>query len=190
MGNYRAIVIGVSAGGLKALSAVLPKLRGGLPLPVLVVQHLSPVSDTYLVDHLRRLCAVKVKMAEDKEPAEAGVVYLAPPDYHLLVEADNSLALSLENRVNYSRPSIDVLFASAAEAYMDGLIGVVMTGANADGAQGLARIKECGGLTVVQAPETAEVDIMPLAALETVAVDYVVPLERLGRFLNSLAMGQ
>ncbi len=190
MSRYRAIVMGVSAGGFKALSTVLPKLQPSLPLPVLIVQHLSPVSDTYLVDHLKRLCAVKVKMAEDKEPAEAGVVYLAPPDYHLLVEADNSLALSLENRVNYSRPSIDVLFSSAAEVYLEGLIGVIMTGANSDGAEGLARIKECGGLAVVQAPETAEVNVMPLAAMEVVAVDYVVPLERLGRFLNSLAMGQ
>lgn len=190
MTHYRAIVIGVSAGGFRALSMVLPQLQKKLPLPVLVVQHLSPVSDSYLVEHLQQLCRVKVKLAEDKEPAEAGVVYLAPPDYHLLVETDYSLALSLENRVNYSRPSIDVLFASAAEVYQDGLVGVVMTGANADGAQGLARIKECGGLTVVQAPETAEVAIMPMAALEAVAVDHVVPLDRLGRFLNSLAMGQ
>lgn len=190
MAYYQAITIGVSAGGFKALSVVLPQLARTLPLPVLVVQHLSPVADTYLVDHLRHRCAVQVKLAEDKEPVEAGVVYLAPPDYHLLVEADYSLALSLENRVNYSRPSIDVLFASAAEVYMEKLIGVVMTGANADGARGLARIKECGGLTVVQAPETAEADTMPLAALEAVAVDYIVTLERLGRFLNMLAMGQ
>ena len=190
MANYRAMVIGVSAGGFKALSVVLPQLQRELPLPVLIVQHLSPVSDTYLVDHLRKRCAVKVKLAEDKEPAEAGVVYLAPPDYHLLIEADYSLALSLENRVNYSRPSIDVLFASAAEVFLEGLIGVVMTGANADGAEGLARIQECGGLTVVQAPETAEVNIMPLAALEAVAVDHIVPLDQLGRFLNMLAMGQ
>lgn len=190
MAHYRAIVIGVSAGGFKALSVVLPQLRRQLPLPVFIVQHFSPVSDTYLVEHLRQCCAIPVKLAEDKEPAEAGVVYLAPPDYHLLIEADYSLALSLEDRVNYSRPSIDVLFASAAEVYLDGLIGVIMTGANDDGAEGLARVRECGGLTVVQAPETAEVDIMPRAALGAVPVDHIVPLERLGRFLNELVMGR
>lgn len=190
MANYKAIAIGVSAGGFKALSEVLPHLERMIPLPVFVVQHLSPVSDTYIVDHLRNLCSVRVKLAEDKEPAEPGVVYLAPPDYHLLIEKDNSLALSLENRVNYSRPSIDVLFVSAAEVFLDGLIGVVLTGANADGAKGLARIKECGGLAIVQAPETAEVDIMPLAAIEAVDVDYIVPLGRLGAFLNKMVMGQ
>ena len=190
MAQYQAMVIGVSAGGFKALSKVLPHLRRTIPLPVFIVQHLSPVSDTYLIDHLRKICSVQVKLAEDKEPAEPGVVYLAPPDYHLLIEMDKSLALSLENRVNYSRPSIDVLFASAAEVFQAALIGVVMTGANADGAQGLARIKECGGLTVVQAPETAEVDIMPLAAIEAAPVDYIVPLDRLGIFLNIMAMGQ
>jgi two-component system chemotaxis response regulator CheB len=190
MVHFKAMVIGVSAGGFKALARVLPHLERTLPVPVFIVQHLSPDSDTYLVDHLQKLCSVRVKLAEDKEPAEPGVVYLAPPDYHLLVETDNSLALSLENRVNYSRPSIDVLFASAAEVYQDGLIGVIMTGANADGAQGLARVKECGGLTVVQAPETAEVDVMPLAAIEAVAVDYIVPLDRLGMFLNVMAMGR
>lgn len=190
MVSYRAIAIGVSAGGFNALSMVLPQLRRELPLPVLIVQHLSPVSDAYLVDYLRQRCAVTVKLAEDKEPTAAGVVYLAPPDYHLLIEADYSLALSLEDRVNYSRPSIDVLFASAAEVYLEGLIGVVMTGASADGAEGLARIRECGGLTVVQAPETAEVDVMPLAALDAVAADHIVPLDQLGRFLNMLVMGQ
>ncbi|KJR99452.1 MAG: hypothetical protein VR65_15800 [Desulfobulbaceae bacterium BRH_c16a] len=190
MGHYKAMVIGVSAGGFKALSEVLPHLQRTVPLPVFIVQHLSPVSDTYFASHLQNHCLVTVKVAEDKEPAEPGVVYLAPPDYHLLIEADNSLALSLENRVNYSRPSIDVLFNSAAEVYQGGLIGVVMTGANADGAKGLARIKEYGGLTIVQAPETAEVDTMPLAALEAVDVDYIVPLDRLGMFLNTLAMGQ
>ena len=187
--RYQAIDMGVSAGGFKALSTVLPCFDRDFPLPVFIVQHLSPSSDSYFVDHLQSLCSVQVKMAEDKELARRGVVYLAPPDYHLLIETDYTLALSLENRVNYSRPSIDVLFASAAEVYLGGLIGVVMTGANNDGAIGLQRIKECGGLTVVQAPGTAEVDVMPLAAIDAVPVDHIITLARLGDFLNMTAMG-
>jgi len=187
---YKAVAMGVSAGGFRALSAVLPALARTLPLPVLIVQHMSPRADPYLVEHLQNICQVEVKLAEDKEMPQPAVVYLAPPDYHLLVEADNSLALSLENRVNYSRPSIDVLFESAAEVYLDALIGVIMTGASIDGTGGLMRIKECGGLTVVQDPETAEVDIMPRSAIDTVAVDHIVPLDKLGTFLNLMIMGQ
>jgi two-component system chemotaxis response regulator CheB len=189
--RYKAVVIGVSAGGgFRALSAFLSGLDRTLPLPVFIVQHMSPSADTYLVEHLQSICQVEVKLAEDKETPRPAVIYLAPPDYHLLVEGDYSLALSLENRVNYSRPSIDVLFESAAEVYFDGLIGVIMTGANADGTNGLLRIKECGGLTVVQAPETAEVDTMPESAIKSVEVDYIVPLDKLGEFLNKMVMGQ
>jgi two-component system, chemotaxis family, protein-glutamate methylesterase/glutaminase len=188
--RYKAVVIGVSAGGFRALSVVLPGLVRTLPLPVLIVQHMSASSDLYLVEHLQQICQLQVKLAEDKETPRAGVIYLAPPDYHLLVEADYSLALSLENRVNYSRPSIDVLFESAAEVYFDSLIGIIMTGASADGARGLMKIKKCGGLTVVQAPETAEADTMPKSAIDFVAVDHIVPLDRLSQFLNTLAVGQ
>ena len=188
--RYRAVVIGVSAGGFRALSAVLPSLDRKLPLPVFIVQHMSPLTEPYLVEHLQNLCQVEVKLAEDKETPRPAVIYLAPPDYHLLVEEDYSLALSLENRVNYSRPSIDVLFESAAEVYLNSLIGVIMTGANADGTKGLMRIKECGGLTIVQAPETAEVDTMPESAIDSVEVDYIVPLDKLGEILNLMVMGQ
>lgn len=183
------MVIGVSAGGFQALSTVLPRFHRTLPLPIFIVQHMSPASDSYLVEHLQNICRVEVKLAEDKETPQPAMVYLAPPDYHLLIEEDYSLALSLENRVNYSRPSIDVLFKSAAEVYRDALIGVIMTGANADGSKGLLKIKEYGGLTVVQAPETAEVATMPESAIAAVEVDYIVPLEKLGLFLNSVAMG-
>lgn len=186
----KAVVLGVSAGGFHALPVVLSYLDRTLPVPVFIVQHLSPLSDTYLVEHLQDICQIEVKLAEDKETARPAVIYLAPPDYHLLIEADYSLALSMEDRVNYSRPSIDVLFESAAEVYFDTLIGVVMTGANTDGSKGLRRIKNCGGLTVVQAPETAEVDIMPQSAINSVEVDYIVPLEELGAFLNMMIMGR
>lgn len=187
---FKAMVLGVSAGGFRALSAVLPYFKRTLPVPVFIVQHMGPSSDTYLVEHLQNICRVEVKIAEDKETPKQGVAYLAPPDYHLLIEADYSLALSLEDRVNYSRPSIDILFESAAQAYSDGLIGVIMTGASADGSKGLLEIKRYGGLTVVQAPETAEVDTMPESAIDSVEVDYIVPLDKLGIFLNMMLMGQ
>ena len=186
----KAVVLGVSAGGFHALPAVLSYLDRTLPVPVFIVQHLSPLSDTYLVEHLQDICQIEVKLAEDKETPRPAVIYLAPPDYHLLIEADYSLALSMEDRVNYSRPSIDVLFESAAEVYFDTLIGVIMTGANTDGSKGLMKIKNCGGLTVVQAPETAEVDLMPRSAINSVEVDYIVPLDELGAFLNMLIMGR
>ncbi len=188
--HYKALVIGVSAGGFRALSSVLPCLDRTLPLPVFIVQHLSPLADPYLVEHLQNICQVEVKLAEDKETPRPAVIYLAPPDYHLLVEEDYSLALSLENRVNCSRPSIDLLFESAAEVYFDSLIGVIMTGANTDGTKGLLRVKACGGLTVVQAPETAEAVTMPESAIKSVEVDYIVPLDKLGNFLNIMIMGQ
>ncbi|MGB3225505.1 MAG: chemotaxis protein CheB [Desulforhopalus sp.] len=187
---FKAVVLGVSAGGFHALPAVLSYLDRTLPVPVFIVQHLSPLSDTYLVEHLQDICQIEVKLAEDKEAPRPAVIYLAPPDYHLLIEADYSLALSMEDRVNYSRPSIDVLFESAAEVYFDTLIGVIMTGANTDGSKGLREIKRCGGITVVQAPETAEVDLMPRSAINSVEVDYIVPLDELGAFLNMMIMGR
>lgn len=190
VGRYDAVVIGVSAGGLAALEKILPKLDETLPVPVLIVQHISPGSDNYMPLHFDRRCRVAVKEAEDKEEPQPGTVYFAPPNYHLLVELERSLALSTEERVNYSRPSIDVLFETAAEAFRERLIGIILTGANNDGARGLAKIKRFGGLTVVQSPETAEADAMPLAALEAVEADHVIPLSDIGYFINSLLTGE
>ena len=124
--------------------------------------------------------------AEDKQIIEPGTIYFAPANYHLLVERQKSFALSVEAKVNYSRPSIDVLFETAAEAYCRQLVGVVLTGANADGAAGLARVKELGGLTVVQSPDTAEVATMPLAAIKSTQVDHALQLSEIGSFLNDL----
>lgn len=187
--TYDAIVIGVSAGGLKALSTILPELKKNLPVAVLVVQHLSPNSDDFLVEHLDSICQMTVCEAEDKAPLDKGTIYIAPPGYHLLLEDKRTLALSMEERVNYSRPSIDVLFETAAEAFLEKLIGVVLTGANIDGSEGLVRIHDLGGLTVVQDPKTAQVDIMPLAALSVVKADHVVSLEKIGSLLNQLVIG-
>ncbi|MDF1613584.1 chemotaxis protein CheB [Desulfurivibrio dismutans] len=183
---YRAVVIGVSAGGLEALREVLSCLPADFPLPLLVVQHLGVDSDDFLARWLDQRCAIKVKEAEDKEPAAPGTAYLAPANYHLLMEDDGSLALSLEDWVNFSRPSIDLLFESAAEAYGKGLIAVVLTGANDDGSRGLAAMKRSGGLAVVQDPAGAEFPVMPRAAIQATQVDFVLPLPAIGRFLANL----
>lgn len=183
---YEAVVIGVSAGGLDALRTILPKLPEKFPVPVVVVQHRGAGSDAFFAEYLDQRCAVLVKEAGEKEEAAAGTVYLAPADYHLLLEDDRTFSLTLESRVRFSRPSIDVLFESAADVYGARLIGIVLTGANDDGSRGLAAIKKRGGLTVVQDPATAEVDTMPRAALKAVAVDFVLPLAAIGQFLANL----
>lgn len=188
--HYEAIAVGVSAGGLAALGCILSGLDRDFPFAVFIVQHMRPDSDGFLCRHLDSLCKVQVKEAEDKETILPATVYIAPPDYHLLVEIDRTLTLSADERINFSRPSIDVLFETAAEAYQKQLVGLVLTGANADGSQGLAKIKHLGGLTIVQSPESAECDIMPRAAITSVAVDHIVPLDKISRFLNSLASGK
>lgn len=187
--TYEAVVMGVSAGGLAALARILPRLAPEFPLPVLIVQHMRPDSDGFLWQYLDTLCGVKVKEAEDKEAIVAKTVYIAPPDYHLLVEPERILTLSADERVNYSRPSIDVLFETAAEVYRQGLIGVVLTGANSDGALGLQKIRRFAGLAVVQSPESAEYGTMPSAAIAAGPIDHIVPLDGLGSFLNALAFG-
>lgn len=163
--NPPAVVIGASAGAVEALLRILPALPKDYPLPVLIVVHLPPVPYTNLADLFSVHCQVAVKEAEDKEEIRPGTVYIAPPDYHLLVEPDLRLSLSSEEPVLYSRPSIDVLFESAADAYGDSLTGVILTGANADGAKGLSAIAAAGGTTFVQTPATALAAAMPEAAL-------------------------
>ena len=176
--------IGASWGGLHAVSTVLSSLcREDLRAAVVIAQHRSADSlDGALPDLLGGVTAVAVRDASDKEPIEPGTIYVAPPDYHLLVEGRH-FALTTDERVQYARPSIDVLFETAAEAYGPATLGVVLTGANADGAAGLRAIRKRGGMTVVQDPATAERAAMPAAALAATAVDAVLPLEEIGPFL-------
>ncbi|WP_462269322.1 chemotaxis protein CheB [Desulfobacter sp.] len=184
--SYEAIVVGVSAGGLVALAEVLPKLDKDMTLPVMIVQHQSHDSDDFLVRYFDDLCRHSVTEVEDKMPVESGTIYFAPANYHLLVEPDKTFSLSTEARVNYSRPSIDVLFESAADTYMDRLVGIILTGANSDGTNGAARIKELGGLIIAQDPETAEADAMPMSVIKHVQVDHILALNRIGDFINKL----
>jgi len=152
----------------------------------MIVQHQSHDSDDFLVRYFDDLCRHSVKEVEDKMPVESGTIYFAPANYHLLVEPDKTFSLSTEARVNYSRPSIDVLFESAADTNMDRLVGIILTGANSDGTNGAARIKELGGLIIAQDPETAEADAMPMSVIKHVLVDHILALNRIGDFINSL----
>ncbi len=183
----RAVAIGASAGGVQALSAILPALPVDYPLPVLVVVHVPPDRDNALVPLFQSKCRVAVKEAEDKEPALPGVVYFAPSDYHLMVELDGSLALSSDEHVNHSRPSIDVLFETAADAFGPGVAGVVLTGANSDGANGLRAILEAGGQGLVEDPAAAYAQAMPAAAVAACPAADVLPLPAIAPHLLSLA---
>jgi two-component system chemotaxis response regulator CheB len=182
----RAVAIGASAGAVQALQTILPALPADYRLPVLVVVHVPSDRDNQLVPLLQARCAVPIREAEDKEPVVAGAVYLAPSDYHLLVETDKSVALSTDETVNYSRPSIDVLFESAADAYGDGLVGVILTGANHDGAAGLKAISDAGGQVIVEDPGGAYASAMPLAALEACPNARSMNLYAIASYLASL----
>ncbi len=184
--TYQAVVIGVSAGGLAALSTLFSCLPERFSLPVMVVQHVRTTVNRQIFAHFNKTCALVVKEAEDKEEIQPGYVYFAPPDYHLLVERKKTFALSIDARVNYSRPSIDVLFETAAAAFTSGLIGILLTGASSDGALGMRLIRETGGLTIAQAPATAEYPVMPQSAIDAHAVDYILSLQDIGNFFRTL----
>lgn len=187
-------------GGYEALKVVLSALPEGFAIPVVIVLHRGRDSGESLMDSLQKVCRLPVVEAEDKQPIEPGKIYLAPADYHLMVERDfgfnNSeirnpkseivyhFALSIEEPVHYARPAIDVLFESAAEAFGAGVIGIILTGNSEDGAKGMAAIKARGGLAIVQDPKTAEAPMMPEAAIKAAKVDQVLSLEGIGEFLN------
>lgn len=181
------IVIGASWGGQKALETLAAALPAGLSCAIAVVQHRAATDSPDVAAGMARVCVLPVRDAFDKDPLEAGHVYVAPADYHLLVETRGSLALATTAPVNSARPSIDVLFDTAAAAYGAGAAGVILTGASADGAAGLARIQARGGLAVVQDPATAECGIMPAAAVAATTAPLVFPLDRLADELVRLA---
>jgi two-component system chemotaxis response regulator CheB len=179
------VAIGASWGGLRALERVLEPLPADFPAAVVIAQHRRIGADGALAELLDAHCELTVCEAEDKQALGPGVVLVAPPDYHLLVEP-GAVALSVDEPVNFSRPSIDVLLSSAADAYGDGAVGIVLTGANADGAEGLARIAARGGVPIVQDPDSAERREMPAAALATTPAARVLALDEIGRVLVEL----
>ena len=175
--NYEAIVIGVSSGGMNAMKVMFSLLPKEFNTPIIIVQHISSQSENLWIRLLNDKSNIYIKEADEKESIEQGKVYIAPPNYHLLIERDKTFSLTIDERVNYARPSIDVLFESAAEAYKSKLIGVILTGSNNDGTNGLKRIQECGGLAIVQNPETSESAYMPASAIAAIQPDYILSLE-------------
>jgi len=185
-GRIDAVVIGTSAGGVEALSVLLPAFSAGQKVAVFIVLHLPRDRPSLLVDIFAPKCALPVREAEDKEPVAPGTVYFAPPDYHLLIDNGPQLSLSTEDFVYFSRPSIDVLFESAADIYGPRLLGVILTGASQDGAEGLAAVHRTGGTTVVQHPDTAQSAYMATAALKLTTADYVLSLPEIAGLLATL----
>jgi len=180
---YRAIVIGASAGGLYAIRDLLVPLPSDFRIPIIIVQHLSPTSENYMVEFLNKTTSLNIKEVDEKEPIKPNMVYIAPPNYHVLIEEDETFSLSADEKVNYSRPSIDVLFYSAADIYKNNLIGVVLTGANDDGARGLFAIRKNGGLGIVQTPATAEAPQMPTAAILEANPEYTLEINEIAKLL-------
>ncbi len=185
---HEVIVIGGSAGSMAALAELLPMLPASYPIPIVIVQHLHPLQDAYHLERYASLCDLRVKEADEKEPLLPGWVYLAPPNYHLLMEDNRTFSLSVDEKVNYARPSIDVLFESAADVYRSRAVGVILTGANNDGAYGLSIIKQNGGLAIVQDPQTAEKPFMPQAAIKKTQVDHILPIRGIGKLLFDITL--
>jgi two-component system chemotaxis response regulator CheB len=186
MNHYGAIVVGASAGGVEALLQVFSALPKAFDVPILTVLHLPDERRSQLSEVFAMRLGRDVREGSDKAVIEPGVIYFAGPGYHLSVERDFTLSLSQEERVHFSRPAIDILFDSAADAYGPGLVGILMTGANEDGALGLATIKRCGGLTIVQDPAEARMPTMPLAALKLQQPDHILSLNGIGSLLAKL----
>jgi two-component system chemotaxis response regulator CheB len=184
--SFRLIMIGGSAGSLQVILKLLPELRLFLPVTIVIILHRKPSHDETLVTLLSTKTSWPVREAEEKEPILPGHIYIAPPDYHLLVESDHTFSLDVSEKVNYSRPSIDITFESAAEVYGPALLAILLSGANADGQQGMHNIKAAGGACIVQHPESAEVAYMPMQAIGNVEIDAVLHAEELAPFLNKL----
>ena len=182
----QAVVVGCSAGGLSALHRLLGGLSRPLPVPMVVVCHSGSDDMRVFCELLESRSGLPVAEAEERQKPEPGHIYVAPSGYHLLLERNGCFALSVDPRVAFSRPSIDVLFESAAELWRERLVGVLLTGANSDGAEGCARLRRCGGTLIVQDPETAQVPVMPAAALELAGADHCLPLPEIPFLLEAL----
>lgn len=184
--NIEAIVIGTSAGGIKALLMLLNHLPAHFHIPIVIVVHMPETRESRLAEVFQHHMAIKVMMAEDKDYVKPGKVYFAGSGYHLSIERNRSFSLSCEEPVHYSRPSIDFLMSSAADVYGASLVGILLTGANADGAAGMARIHEMGGLTIVQDPVEAEIAVMPKAAINLFSPDFILPLKEIQKLFFKL----
>lgn len=185
--NYstlEAVAIGTSAGGIEALSYLLPSLPRNCNKAIFVVQHITPDSDSSFMRIISRRSGVKIREACNTDEIMAGTVYFAPPNYHLLIERDYTLSLNTDEKINYSRPSIDILFETAAEAFTSRLTGILLTGVNRDGSAGLKRIADLGGTTIVQSPEDADFKEMPESALRLFKPTYILSLREIALYLG------
>ncbi|WP_150305386.1 chemotaxis protein CheB [Pseudomonas saliphila] len=182
-----AVIIGASAGALEALSVLLPPLPATFPLPIFVVVHVPSDQPSVLADIFDPKCKLHAIEAEDKEPIVPGVIYFAPPDYHMLLEDKQTIALSNEEAVLFSRPSIDVTLESAADVWGEQLIGIILTGANQDGARGLQAISAAGGMAIVQSPVGAYASAMPEAAIAACPQAQVMSLNDISTYLSSIS---
>jgi len=186
--KYHAIAIGASAGGLNALTTLFEQLPFDYSIPVIVIQHRSKDHRDLLEEVLQRKCKITIKQADEKEKIESGVIYIAPPGYHLLIEQDRTFSLSSDEHALFSKPSIDILFESAAEVFEKKLVGVILTGASSDGAAGIAVIKKYGGLTIAQFPREAQYPFMPQAAINFGGVKCIWTLNEIQKFLYELPL--
>lgn len=187
--KIEAIVIGTSAGGIRALLTLLSDLPKQFEVPIIIVVHMPNERASRLAEVFQHHIAIKVMMAEDKDYIRPGRVYFAGEGYHLSIERDRSFSLSCEDPVHYSRPSIDILMSSAADSFGASLMGILLTGANWDGAEGMLRIHQAGGITVIQSPLEAEVSIMPQAALNLFTPDWVLPLQEIQQLIFDVEEG-
>ncbi len=181
------VLIGGSAGSLKVLFELLPDLDEDLGFPIIVVVHRKAAPDSHLESVFKKHTKLNAVEIEDKMPLEANTIYLAPADYHVLLETTNELALDYSEKLHYSRPSIDVTFQSGAEIFGSSAVALLLSGANHDGVQGLKHIKSAGGTVLIQDPDTAEVDLMPREATIQVIADYIIKPTEMAKFINKLA---
>ena len=189
-GRLRLVAIGASAGGVAALGEILPALVPDFCLPIVIVMHLPPSRQSLLADLFSRKCRLPVQEAFDKAPVEPGHVYFSPPDYHLMIETGFTFALSIDAPVNYSRPSIDVLLESAAASIGEGVLAIILTGTNADGARGMKAVRDAGGIGWVQLPDSAQASMMPRSAIEVGGADAILTLPGIALGLSRLGGAQ
>ena len=182
-----AFIIGGSAGSLEVLLKVLPVIDAAIKFPIVIVIHRKHGTDSLLPDLLSGRTSLQVKEVDEKEELKAGFIYIAPSDYHLLIERDHTFSLDYSEKINYSRPSIDVTFQTAAEVYKNKLACLLLSGSNSDGVKGLKNVKEWGGMAVIQDPKTAQVAYMPAQAQLNVQIDTVLKPEDMGEFINLLS---
>ncbi|MDI1318404.1 chemotaxis protein CheB [Flavobacterium sp.] len=184
--HAKVVIVGGSAGSLEVLLQVLPKLQNIESLVILLIVHRRNSDDNFLEELIRMKSGLKVKEVEDKTPIKVGHVYVAPADYHLLIENNLSFSLDVSEKVNYSRPSIDVGFESAADVFGTKLVAILLSGANNDGTNGLLAVKENGGIVIIQKPETAEVPYMPAHAIKNLDADYILSANEIAVFIKGL----